>query len=224
VTFSAVAESVVAVRPVEYVAAGATVAWMPQVNVIQDGAPAAGMAVSWTASSGMTVAGGLSVVSGLGVGQIAATVGPLAAGVQASGQACAWGGVQGPAMCAGFSAVGVDPANWRLTVVSGAGQAVALAGMFAPVVLMVTDVAGHPVAGAAVAIHQTVDMVQMACPARGACTAAPVLGAADGMGVSDVNGLVSVTPMQMAGMGGVTNIAVAAGTQGFVSLSIERGP
>ena len=127
-------------------------------------------------------------------------------------------------MCAGFSAMGVDPANWRLTVVSGAGQAVALAGTFAPVVMMVTDGAGHPVAGAPVAIHQTVDAAQMACPARGACPVAPVLGAADGGGVSDVNGLVSVTPMQMAGVGEVTNIAIAAGTQGFVSLSIAQGP
>jgi hypothetical protein len=36
--------------------------------------------------------------------------------------------------------------------------------------------------------------------------------------------LVSVVPMQIAGVAELTNVAVAAGTQGFVSLSIEQGP
>jgi hypothetical protein len=92
------------------------------------------------------------------------------------------------------------------------------------VVLLVTDVAGDPVAGAAVAIHQTADAAGMPCPARGACPVAPVLGSSDAAGVSDVNGLVSVTPLQMAGADEVTNVAVAAGTQGFVSLSVKQGP
>jgi hypothetical protein len=127
-------------------------------------------------------------------------------------------------MCAGFSAIGVAPANWRLMVVSGAGQAIALAGTFAPVVVIVTDVAGDPVAGAPVAIYQTVNAAEMACPAHGACPMAPVLGARVSAGVSDADGLVSVTPMQIAGEGEVTNIAVAAGTQGFASLSIAQGP
>jgi len=64
----------------------------------------------------------------------------------------------------------------------------------------------------------------MACPARGPCPIAPVLGAANTTGVSDANGLVSIVPMQIAGVAEVTNLAVAAGTQGFVSLSIEQGP
>jgi hypothetical protein len=223
-TFNAVVESIAAVRPVEYVAAGATVAWTPQVSVILNGAPAAGVVVSWTGSTGMAVSPTSSTVSALGLAQIAATLGPLAAGVQASGQACAWGGLAGPMECAGFSAIGVDPSAFRLTVVSGAGQAVALAGTFAPVVVMVTDASGHPVAGAPVGIHQTVDAAGMACPARGACPVAPELGASDTAAVSDVNGLVSVTPIQSAGVGEVTNIAVAAGTQGFCSLSISQGP
>jgi hypothetical protein len=226
-TFNAVAESVWAVGPVEYVAAGSTVAWSPQVNVTLNGAPAAGVTVSWTAAGGMTVASGASassVVNGLGVAEIGAIIGPLAAGAQASGQACAWGGLAGPMVCTGFSAIGVDRSAWRLTVVSGAGQSVALAGTFAPVVVRVTDGLGHPVAGAPVAIHQTVDAAEMACPARGVCPVAPVLGGLPSAAVSDVNGLVSLTPMQMAGVGEVTNIAVAAGTQGFCSLSIEQGP
>jgi hypothetical protein len=120
--------------------------------------------------------------------------------------------------------MGVDPSAWRPVVVSGAGQTVGLGGTFAPVVAMVTDGAGHPVAGAPVTIHQTEDALEMPCPARGRCSVAPVLGAADSVAVSDVNGLVNLTPMQMVGVGEVTNLAVSAGTQGFVSLSITQGP
>jgi hypothetical protein len=221
VSFNAIAESVVAVRAVEYVAAGAMVAWSPQVNVIENGAALAGAAVSWTAGSGLAVAAGSSVVSGLGSAQVAAMIGPLAGGAQAAGQACV---AQALAVCANFSAMGVAPAAWRLTVMSGAGQTIGLAGTFAPVALMVTDGAGHPVAGAAVAIHQSVDAAEMACPGRGVCPVAPVLGSSTSAAVSDVNGLVSLTPMQMAGVGEVTNVAVAAGTEGFCSLSIEQGP
>jgi hypothetical protein len=109
-------------------------------------------------------------------------------------------------------------------VVSGANQAVASSATFAPVVVMVTDASGNPVAGAAVTIHQTVAAAEMPCPSRGPCPIAPVLAASQSAGVADVNGLVSVTPMQLAGTAEVTNVAVAAGTQGFVALALQQQP
>jgi hypothetical protein len=119
--------------------------------------------------------------------------------------------------------VGVDASLWRLAVVSGGGQSVGMNGTFVPLVLMVTDASGDPVAGAPVAIYQTVDAVEMACPSRGRCPVAPALGSSDAAAVSDANGLVTVTPMQVAGAAGVTNVAAAAGIQGFVSLSLVQG-
>jgi hypothetical protein len=108
-------------------------------------------------------------------------------------------------------------------VVSGAGQSIATSSAFAPVVVQVTDASGNPVAGAPVAIHQTVDAAGMPCPTRGPCPIAPMLAASTASATSDVDGLVSITPMQIAGTAEVTNIAVAAGTQGFVSLSLQQG-
>lgn len=218
-SFNAVARSIAAVRPVEYVAAGAAVAWTPQVSVAQNGAPAAGVVVQWSGAAGLAVSAGSSLASALGVAAMPAVAGPLAAGVQATGQACAW-----TAVCINFAAVGVDPAAWRLVVMSGAGQSVASSAAFAPVVVMVTDLSGDPVAGAPVVVHQTVAAAEMPCPTRGPCPIAPVLAASTTAGVSDANGLVSVTPMQLVDVGEVTNIAVAAGTQGFVSLSLQQGP
>jgi hypothetical protein len=51
-----------------------------------------------------------------------------------------------------------------------------------------------------------------------------MLGSSDTTAVSDANGLVSVAPMQVAGVAEVTNVAVATGTQGFVSLAVDQGP
>jgi hypothetical protein len=175
--------------------------------------------VVWSAVGTMVLAQGSSAANALGVAETSAVVGPLAVGGQATGEACAWGTV-----CASFAAVGVDPAGWRVVVVSGAGQTVAAGTAFAPVVVMVTDASGDPVVGAGVAVHQTVSAAEMACPARGRCPIAPVLAASSATAVSDANGLVSVAPVQIAGVGEVTNVAVAAGAQGFVALSVAQAP
>jgi hypothetical protein len=135
---------------------------------------------------------------------------------------CVWT-VPAP-VCADFAAIGVDLADLRLTIVSGAGQTIAPSATFAPVVIEVTDLAGDPVAGAAVAIHQTASALGMPCPAHGPCPIAPVYASTEAGAVTDADGLFSVTPMQIPGVAEETNIAVATGTQGFISLSIEQGP
>jgi hypothetical protein len=223
-TFNAVAETLTAVRPVEYVAAGTPVAWSPQIIATLNGGPAAGLIVTWTGSAGISFAASSSTANAAGMAQVAATAGPLAAAATATSQACAWGGSAGPQMCASFSSIGIGPADWRLIVVGGAGQAIGLNAVFAPVVVEVTDTAGHPVAGAPVTIHQTVDSAAMPCPATGRCPVAPVLSAAQSSAVSDANGLVTINPLQVPGTEETTNVAVAAGTQGFLSLAIAQGP
>jgi len=217
--FNAVARSVTMTQTDEYIAAGAAVAWTPQADVVQNGAPTAGTTVAWTASGGMTVSPGSSLVNSQGMAQVAAVAGPLAAGAQATGQACAW-----TTLCANFAAVAVAPPAWRLAVMEGAGQTVAVAGTFAPVVVIVTDISGDPVAGAPVAVYQTVNPAAIPCPVRGRCPALPLLASSVVAAVSDANGLVNVAPMQLAGMAESTNVAVATGTQGFASLSLQQGP
>jgi hypothetical protein len=221
-TFQATALTITLVRPVEYLAAGATVSWTPQATVTQSGVAAVGTEVDWSASGALSASPASSTTNSAGIAQITSIAGPLASGVQATGQVCVG------TTCANFAAVGVDPSNWRLVVVSGAGQAItqpqppSAPTQFVPVVVMVTDAQGDPVAGATVTIHQTVDAAEMPCPATGACPIAPVLSASQGTATSDANGLFSVTPMQLAGIAAVTNIAVSAGTQGFVSLSLDQ--
>jgi hypothetical protein len=64
----------------------------------------------------------------------------------------------------------------------------------------------------------------MPCPTRGSCPIAPALAATNAAAVSDADGLVRVTAIQISGIGEVTNVAVATGSQGFVSLSLEQQP
>jgi hypothetical protein len=118
----------------------------------------------------------------------------------------------------------VDSSEWRVVLVSGGGQSIASTATFAPVVVRVTDAAEHAVAGAPVAIHQTVTAGAFACPVHGACPIAPTLDASVTSATSDLDGLVNITPMQMQGTAEDTNIVAATGTQGFLQLSLQQAP
>jgi hypothetical protein len=221
-SFTAVAEvrSATAVQPMEYVAAGAIIAWTAQLSVSDNIVSTAGSPVNWQTISGPIVPSpGQSQVSSQGVASTLATVGPLVPGAQAMLSGCAWTSV-----CATFIAQGVDPAELRLIAISGAGQLVSASGALSPVVLMVTDAASHPVAGAAVEIYQTVDAWQLPCPSRGRCPIPPVLASTQYSLISDENGLLTVTPQQLVGVAETTNLAAATGTQGFVSMTLEKQP
>jgi hypothetical protein len=154
-----------------------------------------------------------------GVASTLATAGPLASGERALLSGCAWTSV-----CATFTTQGVDPAEFRLVAVSGAGQIVSANGALNPVVLLVTDAASHPVAGAVVQVYQTVDAWQLPCPDRGRCPIPPVLASTQYSLISDANGLLTITPQQLVGVAETTNLAAATGTQGFLSLTLEKQP
>jgi hypothetical protein len=220
--FNAIAQvrTATAMQAVEYVAAGATFVWTPQVTVTDNTASTAGVPVSWQASTGPIVfSDAQSQANAAGVAQAVATIGPLAAGAQATASVCAW-----TTVCANFTAVGVDTSDLRLAVVSGAVQTVAVNSSLAPVEFVITDTASHPVAGAVAEIHQTVSAWEQDCPERGRCPVAPVYGSTVSSATSDASGLITVTPEQMAGVAGVTNMAAAVGTQGFVSLALDVQP
>ena len=139
-------QTATAVQAAEYVAAGATITWTPQLSVSDNFASTAGVLINWQVNSGpVVVSPAQTQVNAVGIAQTTATVGPLATGAEATLSACAW-----TTICSTFTANGVDPADLRLVVVSGANQAIAVGGTFAPVVLRVTDTASNSVAGAVV--------------------------------------------------------------------------
>ena len=210
---------VTAVGVSRYLAAGAAVGWSVPVLATQDGVAAAGAVVVWSATAGLALGSLQGVTNVTGTASVAVQTVGLAGGTQGVVTGCAW-----TTVCAGSVVHGVAAPLWTIGVASGAGQTVGSAATLGPVVLLVSDGAGHPLIGAPVQVYQTVDAWEGACPVQGPCPAAPVLAAATSAGVSDANGMLTVTPLQVAGVPQVVNIAAATGTQGFVAVALVVHP
>lgn len=218
------APSLTVLTPAFYVAAGLPVSLSPLASLTQSGAGAPGISVVWSTNSGPLTfsAGTQSIADTNGLATIAAVAGPLAAGAQAVGSACATIGVQAN-LCGSFTATGVDSSLWRVTAIEGAAQTVTSAGIIQPVVFQVTDGSGNPVIGAPVTIYQAISGYEV-CPAKGPCPRSPVYATLQSSAVSDGHGLAVVTVQQIASSAETTTIAAAAGTQGFVSIALQKTP
>jgi len=213
-------QTINALTPALYLAAGATVSWTPQVSLTDNGSPTVNLPVQWTPLSGPTTFDpAVSLADSASTAQTTATTGPLAANQQATAQACAW-----TTICTTFTATGVDPSQWQLDLLSGAGQSLNAPDTFAPVSLRVLDPAGHPIAGAPVIIHQAVEPWTIPCPDQGRCPIPPIYNASTTTLTSALDGTISITPLTLPGQPELTRIAVAAGTQGFLSLTLQKQP
>ncbi|NYF77920.1 IPT/TIG domain-containing protein [Granulicella arctica] len=204
--------------PLEYLAEGAIVSWSTTASFFQQGLAATGEAVVWTVPGSMTLSATQVFTDSQGSVQTMVSAGPLASGEQVAGSACAWGGV-----CGSFAAQGVDSSQFVVVLEGGAGQSVPATGSLLPLTIKVTNGVGDPVAGAALRIHQTVSQWTAPCPAQGRCPVAPTYEALTTAGTSDSNGMMTLTPLQISGAE-VTDIVVTSGTQGFVSLSLQKHP
>jgi hypothetical protein len=200
-----------------YVAAGASASWTISLGATQDGLAAVGVPVVWTASSGLAVSGG-ALTDGAGSAAPIVTATEISAGA-GTVTGCLWGTV-----CSSWTVTAVDPSQWRVAVDTGAGQSVSAGTVLGPVSVAVTDTVGHTLQGATVSIYQTVDAWEGACPSQGRCAASPVLASGKSSVVSDSNGNVSITPMELPGLPQVVNIAAVAGTEGFVTMSLPVTP
>ena len=226
------ASALTVLSPVFYIAAGEQVALAPVVALSTAGFSAPNVPVTWsTISSALAFPNGTQSLSDSnGLATIVASAGPLPGASQVSGSACAvvgrmasgQSGAQG-SICGGFAAIGVDPSQWTLVAFAGALQSVASTAILLPIVIQVTDGAGHPVIGVPVVVHQTVSAYQV-CPAHGACPVTERYGTAESNAVSDANGLVVIAPQQLAGTPEISTVAVSAGTQAFVSVSLQKAP
>ena len=211
--------SVVAARPVQYVAEGADISFAPQVTLSDNSMSPANIQVSWTGAPGISFPEGVSRSDGNGVASSSAVVAPLSAGVRVQGQACAWGNI-----CSALVVQAVAASDWRVRVLTGAAQSVQEGNALATVAVQIVNATGDPVAGAAVQIAQTITSWEAACPVDGRCPPASVLSSSRAPAVSDLNGMVYVTPAQIIGSTGLTQIAIIAGSQGFATLSLETHP
>lgn len=208
----------------QYLAAGAAGSWSLSLTATQNGAAADGAAVGWTTgATGFVLAPATGVTAANGTEGVVASVEAIAGGgnseVANVVTGCAWTSV-----CASWTVYGVAQPLWAIAVTSGGGQSLVEGATPAVVSFQVTDGAGHALPGATVNVYQTAYAWEGACGLRGACAAAPVLMTAQSTAVSDENGMVEVTPVEVAGVAQVVRIAAATGTMGFVSTSVAVEP
>ena len=159
-----------------------------------------------------------------GHAQVAVIAGSLAGGVATRLTGCAWSLV-----CVVMPVIAVAESDWRLRILSGAGQSVSAGTPFQHVTAMVTNAAGNAVAGAAVTVFQAVRAVAGACPEKGRCPAAPILASVITVVNTDQSGGVEVVPLAMLDgavpIGGTeTEILLTAGTNAATGTTLRRQP
>ena len=73
-------------------------------------------------------------------------------------------------------------------------------------------------------VYQAIDAWQPPCPSRGPCPIAPAYSSSTTSLTSDANGLITITPVQLPDTAETTNIVASTGSQGFLSLSLQKQP
>ncbi len=200
-----------------YVAAGASGTWTLGIGAVQDGVAASGAPVTWTASNGLTLGVQAGETAANGTATAMVSVEGIAAGSVGTVTGCVW-----RTICGTWTVYGVDAALWRIGVTSGAGQSVPTDLSLKPVGLLVTDVAGHVLEGAPVQVYQRVLAPEGVCSTPGRCPAEEVLNSSQSSGSSDMSGMLTVVPLQVPGTPQTVEIALASGTQGFVTLTLVK--
>jgi hypothetical protein len=204
----------------QYLAQGASGSWTITLTATQDGSPAANVPVTWsTAASGFTVTPASASTANDGTSTATVQVANISGNSTNIIGGCVWTSV-----CATFTVYGIDPTLWTATITTGANQTISSTQTLAPITVLITDGAGHPLPGATVNLYQTSYAWEGPCPTIGPCPSAPVLATAQSAAVSDANGQVQVTPIQVPSTPQVVNIAASTGTQGFATTSLSVTP
>ena len=203
----------------QYLAQGASATWTITLTATQDGSPAASTPVTWsTAATGFTVTPASANTATDGTSTATVQVATISGNSTNIIGGCVW------TLCATWNVYGIAPPFWTATMTTGANQTVTSTQTLAPVTVLITDGAGHPLPGATVNLYQTSYAWEGPCPTTGPCPSAPVLATAQSAAVSDANGQVQVTPIQVPSTPQVVNIAASTGTQGFATTSLSVTP
>ncbi len=202
-----------------WIAAGVPVSLTLNAAATLNGNADGGETLQWSGTAGLQPASASSVTGATGSSSMWASASPLAAGSSSIATVCAKTSV-----CQNFTVTGVASASFVVKIVSGGAQAAQSGASLLPLIIEVTDAAGHPVASAPVTVSQTVTALNQLCPTHGRCPAAPVLTSKIDTIISSLDGTVTVIPLSISGVATQTELAISSGTQGFATAVVSSNP
>ena len=206
------------------VGAAAPIPFSVQVFQFDGVTPAANRTVTVSVTNGsasLTGCGGSPLCSLVtdSKGVITSVVTPLSTGLITLSAA-----ETGAQQSASFIVLGSPAADLQLSIVSGASQSVSGGAPLSPVVVLVQDSAGHPVADVPLSIYQTVTTLDAVCPTRGRCPAAQILVSQATVATTAPDGTVRFVPLSVPGISTQTEIALAAGSSAFDTTILISQP
>jgi len=213
-----------ALNGILYLAAGAVFDWDPEAIVLSNGLPYPAQTVTWSATSGATVASPSTSTDSNGIAWTQVISGALAAGGVSTVNACLAGGVPNGKGCTEFTIVGDDPSTAGLISISGTSQTLGPTDVLAPAILGVVDSSGNPLAGAQVSFYQTLRQWAPPCPAQGSCPPAPVLATQTVQAVSGANGSVTLNPLTDGIVATQLEVLAVTGSSATLTISVDRHP
>jgi hypothetical protein len=221
ITGSATATSVVtALTPLQSVAAGATVDWPVQVLVIQNGAPASGVAVSWTGATDIAPAASTTTTNAAGIATTTMHLSSVVADAGSSFVATACVNSN----CANLTAMIARPNLAVLKPVSGTAQTLAATATPSAMVFRLYDTDGNPMAAGTVALYEALYAWTDPCPAHTVCPAGALFSNSSSAALSDLNGLVSFTPITQTGTASRLTAIAVSGDTATVTAIVEQHP
>jgi hypothetical protein len=202
-------------------AAGATFTWTVQALVLSNGQPAANQSVAWQCAAGISTGGSsTALTNAVGIATKTLTVGPLAEGQTATISAC----LNGTSQCVVYTAFGAWTENGWLQPVSGVAQTLDTSTAPAPIVVRLLDNLGHPRAGGAVALYQSITAFTPPCSPHTVCVPGAQLATQTATATSDIGGVVSFSPLTLPGVATTMTGLAAAGNTSTVSIAIHQHP
>ena len=248
--------TITATQPTLYLAASTPYTWSPTLTLTDNLNSTTNLPVTWTTTAPtLTLATPQTLTNQQGNTTNTLITAPLIAPAQSTTTACAWptnpaptptpGASSGTSagtspgngtstsspnnnLCTILTIQSVDPADYRITPISGTTQSIPATANYAPVTLQITAPTGHPIAAAPVQIHQTFEPWQPLCPTRGRCPIAPITDTLTTDTLTNLNGLTTFTPLTPSnappGTAGTTHIAITTGTQTLLPLSLQKTP
>ncbi len=203
-----------------FIAEGAALSWMAQIQIIANHTPLAGTSVTWSGQPGLNVQSGFSSTNALGIASFIFSLGPWAEGVSAPITAC----ITGTISCASILVFVAHPETETLLAIAGEDQQVKTGGNPGAVIIRLVAPNGQPIVGGTIRFVDSVRSWSPSCTRHISCIAGRLISTFSQTIVSDDNGLASFVPSAPTEATYLLTGQAEAGTTAVLPFRISASP